>query len=78
MKCEKHRKDFLSNCFWCGKKVCDLCILKSDRKKVYCEQCAPRVHNLGHSQLPIENRALPSKGRRFILENNHLILKGEE
>ena len=43
MKCKKHNKDILTNCQWCGKDLCRLCIAKTDGRKAYCANCASHI-----------------------------------
>ena len=43
MKCNKHGKDLLGSCQWCGRELCEMCIAKRMGRKVYCRNCATNV-----------------------------------
>jgi len=79
MKCEKHRKEQIGGCMWCGKRLCELCVAKREGSKFYCEKClvslgAVRRENLPQFGVPRP----PSSGRRFVLKNGFLELRGED
>jgi len=39
-KCEKHKKNIVGKCQWCGVNVCDLCIGKKvGEKRFFCYDC---------------------------------------
>ncbi len=40
MKCQKHNKEVIGNCTWCGRQMCPKCIKITDGGKKYCETCA--------------------------------------
>lgn len=40
MACEKHQKDFVSNCSGCLKPLCPECVSIEREKRTYCFQCA--------------------------------------
>jgi hypothetical protein len=40
MKCQKHMKEMIGNCTWCGRQMSQKCIKITDGKKMYCETCA--------------------------------------
>lgn len=46
MRCERHNKDVVTNCQWCGKDLCKLCIAKTNGKKAYCVSCSQRVGDM--------------------------------
>ncbi len=53
MRCNNHKKEFEGACNWCGKKLCELCIARSEGRKFYCEHCAI-------SLLPFKRQPLPA------------------
>jgi hypothetical protein len=40
MKCKKHNKETIGVCTWCGREMCQKCIVLTDGRKIYCETCA--------------------------------------
>ena len=52
MRCNKHRKQLLAQCMWCGKALCRYCIAKQDGRKTYCAPCASKLSTLGPAKIP--------------------------
>ena len=42
-RCLKHRKDLVAVCNWCGARLCNLCIVHRDGRKVYCDKCSQKL-----------------------------------
>ncbi|MBD3361740.1 hypothetical protein GF358_03030 [Candidatus Woesearchaeota archaeon] len=61
MRCTKHKKEFISTCNWCGKRVCPLCIAKKEGKKVYCEKCATQLAGFKRIKLPKVDKKPPEQ-----------------
>ncbi|MCX8147219.1 MAG: hypothetical protein N3D84_02005 [Candidatus Woesearchaeota archaeon] len=40
MKCEKHGKDIIGTCQWCGRPLCKFDVGKKMGKKMFCSQCS--------------------------------------
>jgi len=72
IKCDKHRKDHIGGCMWCGKKLCEFCIAKRDGVKLYCDKCVGALGGIRREHLPPVHEPLPSAGRRFVLRNGFL------
>ena len=53
MRCTQHKKEFLGDCMWCGKKLCELCIVKQEGKKYYCENCTVSLVPYKRESLPV-------------------------
>lgn len=78
-RCDKHRKDQVSGCMWCGKRLCELCIAKREGSKVYCEKCCVSLGGVRRERLPeLGVPRPPAGGRRFVLKNGYLELNGGE
>lgn len=79
IKCDKHKKDHVGGCMWCGRRLCEFCIAKRDGGKFYCEKCAVQLGGIRRERLPqIEERSNPpATGRRFVLKNGYLEMEGE-
>lgn len=43
MKCQKHQKQSVGTCQWCGKLLCKECIGKTNAKKMYCKECSVQI-----------------------------------
>ena len=79
MKCDKHRKDHVGGCMWCGRRLCEYCIAKRDGVKFYCDKCSINLGGIRRESLPqisVEPRA-PVTGKRFVLKNGYLEMEGE-
>lgn len=61
MRCIKHKKAVISNCTWCGKHVCALCVAKKEGKKVYCEKCAIQLAGVKRVKLPKVEKNPPTQ-----------------
>lgn len=78
MKCDRHKKDHIGGCMWCGKRLCEFCIAKRDGHKFYCDKCAGVLGGVRREHLPPVGRTpLPSSGRRFVMKNGCLEMDGE-
>ncbi len=79
MKCDKHKKDHVGGCMWCGKRVCEYCIAKREGNKLYCEKCAINLGGVRREHLPqiSTQPKVPAAGRRFVLKNGYLEMDGE-
>jgi hypothetical protein len=78
MKCDKHRKDHVGGCMWCGKRLCQFCIAKREGSKLYCDKCAINLGGVRREHLPRVNtqERAPATGRRFVLKNGYLEIDG--
>ena len=56
MKCKTHEKELVGLCTWCGKELCRKCIVRQDRLKLYCNECAKRIEEVPRKILPAEPR----------------------
>jgi hypothetical protein len=43
MRCLTHRKDTVGDCIWCGRHLCENCIVRREGRKFYCERCAVQL-----------------------------------
>lgn len=80
IKCDKHRKDHIGGCMWCGKRICEFCIAKRDGGKLYCVKCSVQLDGVRREHLPpVSTRpSSPVSGRRFVMRNGYLELNGGE
>jgi len=46
MKCQRHNKETIGVCTWCGRELCRLCISKTDGSKKYCSHCVNEIGDL--------------------------------
>ncbi|GEM_PF-2015498 len=77
IKCDKHRKDHIGGCMWCGKKLCELCVAKREGVKLYCDKCVNLLGNIRRESLPqVGSQPLPVSGRRFVMRNGYLEMDG--
>lgn len=77
IKCDKHRKDHLAGCMWCGKRLCELCVAKRDGGKFYCDKCVVLLGSVRRERLPhVGRQPLPSGGKRYVMKNGYLELDG--
>ncbi|MBI4450468.1 hypothetical protein HY642_00705 [Candidatus Woesearchaeota archaeon] len=69
-RCVQHKRDFEGDCMWCGKKLCQFCIARTEGKKLYCGACAT-----GLSRFP--RQSVPKAGNRAVAEEKkqRLIVK---
>ena len=78
-KCDRHKKEHVGSCMWCGKKVCEFCVAKQEGTKKYCEKCAIQLGGVRREPLPrIGKMPLPASGRKFKFENGYLVMDGGE
>jgi hypothetical protein len=78
MKCDKHRKDHVGGCMWCGKRLCEFCVAKREGVKLYCDKCIDLLCGVRRDPLPnVGRQPLPSAGRRFVIKNGYLEMDGE-
>jgi hypothetical protein len=79
IKCDKHKKDHVGGCMWCGKRVCEFCIAKREGSKLYCEKCAINLGGIRRERLPQMSAepSPPAGGKRFVLKNGYLEMEGE-
>jgi hypothetical protein len=76
MKCEKHKKDHVGGCQWCGKRVCEFCVAKQVGKKLYCEKCASMLGGIQKPHLPkVGREPMPPQGRRFVMKDGFLVME---
>lgn len=76
-KCDKHKKDYVGGCMWCGTRLCELCIAKQEGVKLYCEKCYVKLGSVRRERLPqFGVPRPPSNGRRYVLKNGYLELQG--
>lgn len=74
IRCDKHRKDFIGGCMWCGRRLCELCIVKRDRSKLYCDKCVGMLSGIRRDHLPrVGSQPLPASGRRFLVRDGYLV-----
>lgn len=79
LRCDKHRKDFIGACMWCGKKVCEYCIAKQEGAKAYCEKCTALLEGMQRATIPkVEPIKQPTlkKGQKLVFEDGYLVLYG--
>ena len=79
MRCDRHKKEYLGGCMWCGKRLCELCVSKRDGSKIYCEKCVISLGGVARESLPLAERSdevIPSGGRRFVFKKGYLELQG--
>ncbi len=76
MKCDKHKKDQVVGCMWCGRRLCEFCIARSDGKKYYCEKCVSLLGGVRREHLPPIKQPLPPAGRRLAIKDGYLELDG--
>ena len=79
MKCDKHRKDQVGGCMWCGRRLCEYCIVKREGSKFYCEKCCVNLSGIRRERLPqVDTQPRPPvTGKRFVLKNGYLEMEGE-
>jgi len=79
IKCDKHRKDLVGGCMWCGRRLCEFCIARREGSKLYCDKCAVQLGGIRREHLPTieEQPRPPAAGRRFVLKNGYLEMEGE-
>ena len=75
MRCDKHRKDQIGGCMWCGKRLCDFCIAKRERTKLYCDKCCSTLRRTRRQRLP-STPVMPVIGRRFVFKEGFLYQEG--
>jgi len=76
MRCEKHKKDHVGGCQWCGKRVSEFCVAKQEGKKLYCEKCASMLGDIQKPILPkVGREPLPAQGRRYAMKNGYLVME---
>ncbi|RJQ20748.1 hypothetical protein C4580_03545 [Candidatus Woesearchaeota archaeon] len=76
-RCDKHRKDLIATCNWCGKKACEFCIARQEGKKAYCEKCIPLLGNIRREPRPhMVQPPPPHTGRKFVLQDGYLVIDG--
>jgi len=73
MRCDRHRKDFVGRCMWCGKQLCNLCVARRDGNKLYCDKCRGVLGSVRRTQLP---KQTSSSGRRFVMRDGYLVIEG--
>ena len=80
MKCDKHRKDHVGGCMWCGRRLCQFCIARKEGSKLYCDKCAVNLGAIRREHLPTVSTQpkAPAIGRRFVLKNGYLEINGGE
>ncbi len=80
IRCDKHRKDHVGGCMWCGRKLCEFCIAKRDGKKFYCDKCCGTLGGIRRERLPqvAQRQPLSPTGKRFKLKNGYLVMDGGE
>jgi hypothetical protein len=77
MRCDKHRKDHVGGCMWCGRRLCEFCVAKRDGGKLYCDKCQSNLGGIRRERLPqLSLPRPPANGRRFVLKNGYLELNG--
>ncbi|PIN75862.1 hypothetical protein COV18_01635 [Candidatus Woesearchaeota archaeon CG10_big_fil_rev_8_21_14_0_10_37_12] len=75
-KCDRHRKERIGGCTWCGKRVCELCIVKQEGKKVYCAKCSGVLSGISPMRVPLAApRPAPPQGRRYMIHDGYLVLR---
>lgn len=74
MKCDKHKKDQIVGCMWCGRRLCEFCVAKHDGKKYYCEKCLTLLGGVRREHLPSVHP--PAIGRRLVMKDGYLELGG--
>jgi len=79
MRCDKHRKDHVGGCMWCGRRLCEFCIARKEGSKLYCDKCAVQLGGIRREHLPTIDAPLhpPAAGKRFVLKNGYLEMEGE-
>ncbi len=65
-KCLKHQIECTYNCGWCGKPICEDCVIAANGKK-YCEKCWQKKKQSVPKEL--EPTARPSSGPRMPIRN---------
>ncbi|MBN1644912.1 hypothetical protein JW851_02645 [Candidatus Woesearchaeota archaeon] len=86
MRCNKHKKEVIGHCNWCGKHVCPLCIAKKEGKKLYCEKCAiqlssikkihlPKVKPIPRDEKPAEKQMEPTKKKLVLDDDGYLMIE---
>jgi hypothetical protein len=80
IRCDKHRKEHIGGCMWCGKRLCELCIARREGSKLYCDKCAVQLGGIRREHLPpiSTEPSPPATGRRFVLKNGYLEMQGGE
>ena len=79
MKCDKHRMIHVGGCMWCGRRLCESCVARRERSKIYCDKCRSRLGVVRREHLPkIGKQPLPVAGKRFIFRNGYLELRGRQ
>ncbi len=77
MRCTQHKKDFLGDCMWCGKRLCEFCIVKKEGRKFYCENCVVHLIQYKREGIPrskpklvAEVQPQPEVKKRFVLSKD--------
>lgn len=79
MKCLRHSKEAEYQCQWCGKKICELCIGKTDGKKVYCHDCYNKIGHIRRDKLPQQAKKEEPKEKKLPrTEDGYLVLGDEQ
>lgn len=84
MRCTEHRKDFEGDCTWCGKKLCEYCIAKTEGRKFYCEHCTAQLSMYKRTKLPQAKskeimqeepvQEQPKKKPKFVLDKDGYLM----
>ena len=59
MECFDHGKSYVGLCTWCGKDMCNKCIVKTDGRKQYCGKCAQQLYEY-EAEKPKPVKAVPA------------------
>ncbi len=79
MKCEKHKKDHVGGCQWCGKRICQYCVARADGKKLFCEKCTGILSPLTREHMPVLKEApqvVSGERPKFIMKDGYLVVEG--
>lgn len=78
-KCHQHNKTANGNCCWCGKALCDACVGKVVRNKLYCSKCStelgPIIKKMQFTQLQEEKKEEVKQEHKKFFDFNSIIMK---
>ncbi|HLC32757.1 MAG TPA: hypothetical protein VJJ82_02945 [Candidatus Nanoarchaeia archaeon] len=85
IKCDKHKKDHIGACMWCGKKLCEHCIVKQEGSKYQCEKCAITLSGMRRATIPRVSDAPAQmahqplkRNQKIVFEDGYLVIQARE
>ena len=78
-KCAIHNKTAVGNCTWCGRLICNACVGKVNRNKVYCSKCSselsPIINKMQMDQIHREKEEEMKEHKRKFFDFDSIVSK---